>query len=303
MSAMFEFLHTKMFHSKNIFLEQDNENKENTYSKNSFKTNSFVKDAKIVCPNNLFKKINVNKNNNTRDGNSATMNETCKNEDKYKDKSTMLFTNENDLLFWYIYYNIYGDAFDRHKLFEIEKNTKFKWIEKIENEFALHKQIFKKLKVKKNDVVSNLGNDSKMNLTTLFCVIVVFNLNICLIQNRLVMVILGNSDIMFDALKKQEYEDTNVYMMNINHLMNVKQTYIHIETSTISSIENKYIFTNNLHKPIKSIHSYTLAELQSICETLQLSLVFENNNKKKTKKDLYGDIEKELIMKSNNKKY
>jgi hypothetical protein len=52
-------------------------------------------------------------------------------------------------------------------------------------------------------------------------------------------------------------------------------------------------YIENLEKPLKSESSYKLQDLVDISNKLKVNL-FDNNNKKKTKKQLYSEIYKIL---------
>lgn len=257
-----------MFVSQNIFLKK----------KNSIPSKSYLYPTKSYFKNkNIFKTNKIQKT----------------------DTTTITFDTKTDLVFWYVYYCIYNGNIniEKTKLFETEKKIKYEWINKLNNEYNIYSTIFKKYKIKKNDVISNLGNDTKMDLNSLFCISIIFNLNICCIKHKMAMMLFGNSDFTIKELDSIDFSmnENNIYVIDIPYLFNNKNNTIHIKQTNIEYIQKHYLMTSNIDKPLYSIQSYTLKELQNICEILQIPLVFENNGKKKTKKDLYSAIKDVLL--------
>jgi hypothetical protein len=77
-----------------------------------------------------------------------------------------------------------------------------------------------------------------------------------------------------------------------NSLINVKNnniTKINLSENDYKNIINNYYYLENLEKPLKSITYYKLDDLITITHKLKINL-YNDVNKKKTKKDLYFDI-------------
>ena len=77
-----------------------------------------------------------------------------------------------------------------------------------------------------------------------------------------------------------------------NSLINVKNntiTNINISENDYKNIINNYYYLENLEKPLKSITYYKLDDLINISNKLKIKL-YNDVNKKKTKKELYFDI-------------
>ena len=61
----------------------------------------------------------------------------------------------------------------------------------------------------------------------------------------------------------------------------------------IEKIKENNLRIDNLEKPIRTITSYSIAELVNICNKLDISIINESN-KKKTKAELYSNILQKL---------
>ena len=71
---------------------------------------------------------------------------------------------------------------------------------------------------------------------------------------------------------------------------------IKINNENLIKLMKTSYYIENLEKPLKSESSYKLQDLVDISNKLKVNL-FDNNNKKKTKKQLYSEIYK--ILSSN----
>ena len=86
-----------------------------------------------------------------------------------------------------------------------------------------------------------------------------------------------------------EYTNNIIIQKNVDYKIynNINKT-INYNTEVDNIIKN-YWKVENINKPIKSISAYTLAELTNICNKLNIQIV-NQNNKKKTKKELFDNI-------------
>jgi hypothetical protein len=62
----------------------------------------------------------------------------------------------------------------------------------------------------------------------------------------------------------------------------------------IEKIKEKYWKLDNLEKPLRSITAYSVYDLNTICLKLDIAVICETTNKKKTKAELYTAILQKL---------
>jgi hypothetical protein len=160
-----------------------------------------------------------------------------------------------------------------NKYFVVEKTEKFKYIELIRK----NKNILKLHKIKPfTELEDDLANNEKISVKTFFALCVLENINVLLVDNRKIFEI-----ICVDVDSK--------HPVNIIH-RNSKTYEHHIELNVTSDILTKYRDTyykmSSFDSTLKSIGSYKLDELTSLCKKLNIT-IDTNNEKKIKKKDIY----------------
>lgn len=191
----------------------------------------------------------------------------------------------NDTLYWCYYIFKHGmHSFDmlQYKNIVIEKQQKIALVTTLRN----NKHVSKKLKLDTlGNLEGNLGNDDFLTLATFF--------TLCAIEHIPVMYVNKNSYFMVnvDADAEPDVEEINVIEKRNIH---PKKTVYGFKQITI---EQQKRLTTTLYKlpslhanPLKGISSYTLDELQTICNTLNIHITG-----KPFKKELYDTIVKTLI--------
>jgi len=198
---------------------------------------------------------------------------------------------EKDKLFWCFYVLHMGTEhyqFIKTIAFKTEKEFKFKTAEKIKD----HKDTFKLLKLKINDLQDEFVNQPCISMKGLIALCHIYKINIFYIKKRTYYEIIGNEIINEDTTTTSNNK-INVIIDNTttNHLECKNNTvYIpfNVTDETIQNYKNNYLQLNNYTNTLKSISNYTLSELQTICN--KLSIEIYKGNKKMTKQELYEKI-------------
>ena len=164
----------------------------------------------------------------------------------------------------------------RTGFYAVEKAFKISTVEKL----RAIKQEIKDLKLKINEVEDELVNKEQITLKGLQVLCLVYKVSITYIYGKkycefLYNDAIGNADAIIKGIIKQtERKEHALIYEDAIDLPKIKQTHWFIE---------------NVQKPLKAPASYTLKDLQDICEKLEVPLKHEIG-KSKTKKDLYEDI-------------
>ena len=196
------------------------------------------------------------------------------------EKTTKYSPLEDDKLFWIFFILHYGkDDYDETKrTFKHEKNLKYTLISKIQDKVSKitkeeMKTLTKQIKCKPSETINHLGNNISLLVVDFVFLCYLFNINICLVKNKLAKFHL------FNKMKSSYYK------------VDIVNNTVDIEACTKIDIEsNDRLFeTTNLEKPLKSVSSYKLHDLQTIAELLEIS-VLQDSGKKKTKQILYTEI-------------
>ena len=231
----------------------------------------------------LQKKIRTNiepdymRNNNKND----TKNDNKK--DNRKDKN-IFYPKEKDTLFWCYYINKNGiDEFLNNKRhnFTIEHDIKINTIEKIQS----MKDILKINKIKKTLVEDELMNQNKIGIAALKTLMLIDNTNLIIVKKYCYQKIIFNKD--------KEDINTDNYKIIVNDANNY---YVYTKLSDkelVNMIDTRYS-VEDIIKPLKSISSYKLPEIQSISERLDIKLI-NINGKNKTKQNLYTEILEKIV--------
>jgi len=200
--------------------------------------------------------------------------------DKKEIKKDLFYSpKQKDSLFWCFY--IIKNGFANYEMeingqyFTIEKNEKFKYIEKIRK----NKDKLKLHKIKPyTEIEDDLANKDKISVKTFFALCIMENINIILIDKRKIYELL--------CVDPDTKNPINIVHRN-------SQTYEHsIEIDATQEIITKYRDTyykmSSFDSTLKSMATYKLDELMDLCKKLNIEIKpNKNDNKKMTKKDIY----------------
>ena len=181
---------------------------------------------------------------------------------------------QKDKLFWCFYTLLKGfSEYEMHRtgFYAVEKAFKISTVEKLRS----MKQQIKELKLKINEVENELVNKEQITLKGLQALCLVYKVSITYIYGKKYCEFLYNDDNDIKGIIKQTEQKVHALMYE--------------DAIDISQIKQTHWFIENVQKPLKAPASYTLKELQDICEKLEVPLKHEIG-KSKTKKDLYEDI-------------
>ena len=184
---------------------------------------------------------------------------------------------QKDKLFWCFYTLLKGfSEYEMHRtgFYAVEKAFKISTVEKM----RAMKQEIKDVKLKINDVEDELVNKEQITLKGLQVLCIVYKVSITYIYGKKYCEFLYNDA---DA-------DANLTGI-IKQTERKEHALIYEDSIDISNIKKTHWFIENVQKPLKTPASYTLKDLQDICEKLEVPLKHEIG-KSKTKKDLYEDI-------------
>lgn len=206
-------------------------------------------------------------------------------EPKQVEETTTYKPLEDDALFWIFFILHFGkeDYDETKRTFKHEKNIKYTLISQIQDKVSNitkeeMKTLSKQIKCKPSETINHLGNNMPLLVRDFVFLCYLFDINICLVKHKLAKYHLFNK-------MKSTYSKVDI----VNKIVDLGvYTKIHIETS------DKLFETSNLEKPLKSVSSYKLHDLQTIAELLGIN-VLQDSGKKKTKQILYTEINEELL--------
>ena len=242
----------------------------------------------------LKKKINILKNDNTREKTIVDKNNNNDNNNdnnkKIFDKKNIIKTeknapslfipNQQDSLFW-CYYIIKNGEFSYETLHNknslISKQMKINFVDVIRK----NKDIVKTYKLDTlTNIESNLANDDNLNVKSFLALCSVENINVIYVSKKTYFELLMN--------------DSNIiYIVNEVESQSKYNNKYGFEIATEESLNNirttKYKL-DKIDKPIKSDSSYKVQDLLDICCKLAIEINNIKTGKKKTKKELYESI-------------
>lgn len=194
------------------------------------------------------------------------------------------FPKEKDTLFWCYYINKYGiDTYllNRKKNFSIESEYKINIVEKLKN----MNDSLKQNKLRKITLEDELLNKNKIGLTTLKLFMLLDKTNLLIIKKNYYQRLIFDSD-------KLDINNNNYKIIfNDNENYYIYKCLISDDVSKL--LKNRYE-VESLTKPLKSLSSYKLNELQKIGQHLNIILI-NQNGKNKTKQLLYSEILEKIV--------
>ena len=213
---------------------------------------------------------------------------------KYNEKPTYLKKKLilNDKLFW-CFYKLYNNITDSDleyiNTFTTEKNFKLSVIEKIKN----NKDLLKKHKIQKNNVETEITNDKQISLTSFKTLCILYNLNIIVIKDNYTYTRFTNDNLESCIDNLDNYNAIKLIYKNSSTINTNFEIMMNIDKLELENALSKYYYVKNIEKPLKSLSSYKLDELIEIATKLQIT-INNDNNKKKTKLELYSECLKKL---------
>jgi hypothetical protein len=195
--------------------------------------------------------------------------------------NSFFYPPQKDSLFWCFYIIVNG--FSKYEFepttYIKEKNEKIRYIEMVRN----NKKILKDQKIKPiSDIEDYLANKELLNIKTFIALCILEHVNVMIINN-------------------QTYIEYNLTSGSKIHVIHQKRPFcFSIELNASDEIIQKYRDTHfqiqNIDKPILSISSYNVSELNAFCKKLQINqepiepLNKELVIKKRSKQEMYNLI-------------
>ena len=210
---------------------------------------------------------------------------------KYNEKLSPADYNY-DKYFWCFYKlknNYIDEDINYINKFKTEKETKVKIVEEIRK----NKDLLKHYKIKKTFIEDELINNKSLTLEGFISLIFFYKIKLLIIKKNIYCCYNISQDELLNYnnkglnIIKLDYYNNKSSSFNINE--NIKLT-----NEELSNIINNYYYVDNITKPIKCYSYYKLPCLITICEKLKLN-IYNDNKKKKTKKELYEEIINYLI--------
>ena len=202
--------------------------------------------------------------------------ETIKQDNVYKDR--FYFPYVNDSLFWCFY--IMKNGIQNYEMLDsinivVEKNIKIKYIETIRK----NKQLIKSYKLSSlTNIENSLLNEEKIDIPTFISLCILEKLNFLYIYKNIYYELNlddDNSDKFYSGII---FKSNNTYNYGID---------ISPDNSYIQNCKQNFHKIENISKPMKSLSSYTVDTLTTMCNTFNLKTIDDLTKKKKLKKDLY----------------
>ena len=190
-----------------------------------------------------------------------------------KEKVDIFIPQHSDTLFW-CFYIMENDWSEYHMVgqhyFQIEKNKKISYIEKIRT----MKENLKSRKFKISEIENDLLNNRRIHYKTFIALCVLYDIN--------VIVVYDHYYYQYTEGKGDPYvirQDRGWFGISLNSMdENVLQSYWKIE---------------NIHKPLKGISTYKVNDLKKICRKLKLDICNESG-RMHNKKQLYNLIRQKI---------
>jgi hypothetical protein len=216
------------------------------------------------------------------------------NEHDNKQESTKLqyFTpSQSNSLFWcfYIIYNGFASYEYESNYFTAEQQFKIQTIEKVKK--GEGKTSLKEHKISKTCFESGLLGSTNINAKTLYALCLCYNLNIFYIYKNTYYEMISSIEKPIHIIKYNA--ETNNYSICLPVDINATET-LSKHSDYIEKIKEKYWKLDSLDKPLRPVTVYSVQDLVNICSKLDIAVVCETTNKKKTKAELYSSILQKL---------
>jgi hypothetical protein len=257
-----------------------NKTNTNTNTKNTF-TNT--EKNNIVCDKNII--ISPN----SEDGNTKVdvVDKVDVDVDVDSIKLEYFTPSQSNSLFWcfYIIYNGFTSYEYESNYFTAEQQFKIQTIEKVKK--GEGKAGLKENKISKTSFEGGLMGCTNINTKTLYALCLCYNLNIFYIYKNTYYEMISNIEKPVHIIKYNA--ETNNYSIRLPVDTTASETFSK-HSEYIEKIKETYWKLDNLEKPLRAITAYSVCELTTICSKLEIDVICETTNKKKTKAQLYADI-------------
>ena len=211
----------------------------------------------------------------------------------------LYYPKQCDKLFWSFYIFLHGKIeydYTTH-IFETEKKYKIQSVEKLRDMKALLRQH----KLKYADIEKELVSLPKITIKGLHALCILYKVSITYVSGN-IYYILGNTN--EDAAYKNCVIVANSHSNSKSQAINTSTSHtrsnlligLQLEATDthITNISKSRIRIKNYNKPMLSIASYTLPILHEMANILNLN-IYDNNGKKKLKKQLYQDVSEKIL--------
>ena len=227
--------------------------------------------------------------------NSLTSNNIDETNKSYKQPREFFIPKQKDSLFWcfYIMKNGQEDYDDLNITIVTEKQLKIALVEKLRTV----KPLLKTYKFASLTHIENqLVNENKIDLATFLTLCVLENLNIFCLKKKTYYELLMNDTNNIHVINIMEYGKFG-YKNNFESKDSLEskggfESKDGLESKEV--MEDKYRTTmfkiENIEKPLNALSAYKVCELVDFCSKLDISIVNEKTNKKKTKNELYESL-------------
>uniref|UniRef100_A0A6C0EW96 Uncharacterized protein n=1 Tax=viral metagenome TaxID=1070528 RepID=A0A6C0EW96_9ZZZZ len=203
-------------------------------------------------------------------------------------KKVEYFTpSQSNSLFWcfYIIYNGFASYEFESNYFTAEQQFKIQTIEKVKR--GENKAALKEHKISKTCFESGLVSAKNINAKTLYALCLCYNLNIFYVYKNTYYEMITNIEkpvhiIIYNA-------ETNNFSIRLPVDMHATETLTE-HTEYMEKIKESYWKLDNLEKPLRPITVYSVNDLINICSKLEIPVICDTSNKKKTKAELYSAI-------------
>ena len=206
-----------------------------------------------------------------------------------KKKETHFTPVQKDKLFWSFYIILKG--VDDYELsqpghFAIEKNFKISTVEKLRS----LKNELKEAKLKLNELEDELVNKEMITLKGLHALCLVHKVSITYIYSRMYCEFLYGA-VSTDPNVYGASADTSATGVIIKMGVNDNSVKYDADEEYMKSVRDNFWKIENTQKPLGSAGTYSLKDLQDICNKLEIPITNETG-KNKLKTALYEDIMK-----------
>jgi hypothetical protein len=213
----------------------------------------------------------------------------------------LYYPKQHDKLFWSFYIFLHGKIeydYTTH-IFETEKKYKIQSVEKLRDMKALLRQH----KLKYADIEKELVSLPKITIKGLHALCILYKVSITYVSGN-IYYILGNTN--EDAAYKNCVIVTKTHSNSKSHSQAINTSTSHTRSNLliglqleatdtyITNISQSRIRIKNYNKPMLSIASYTLPVLHEMANILNIN-IYDDNGKKKLKKQLYQDVSEKIL--------
>lgn len=194
--------------------------------------------------------------------------------------------SQSNSLFWcfYIIYKGFAAYEYESNYFTAEQQFKIQTIERVKR--GENKLVFKENKISKAYFESGLMANTNITAKILYALCICYNVNILYTYKNTYYEMITNIEKATYIIKYNN--ESNNYSIAIPNDTNTEIPNEHKEY--IEDIKLKYWKLDNLEKPLRSITTYSVNDLLNICSKLNIAVICETTNKKKTKAELYSSI-------------